>query len=188
MRFQGQADTLIWDRFKAGDLEAFSYIYDTYFDKLYYYGFKIIGNEEECKDCLSEFFLYLWEHRSNLKSLTTIKYYLIKSFRRFAIRFINKQTQNHVKELAYSREIANITFSPEEIISQQESKILKQKKVDKLINKLSNRQKEIIILRYFEELSIKEIASILDIKEQSVVNHLQRIFNSLRVRNSTPST
>jgi len=185
MRFQNQDEAKIWDQFKQGDLEAFSYVYETYFDSLFFYTLKIVGNEEEAKDCLCEFFLYLWEHRTQLSQLNTLKFYLIKSCRRFSIRYLKKSKINLISDNDSGAEEVAITFSPEEIITQQETIYLRKKQIAKLINSLSNRQKEIILLRYFESLSIREIAVILQINEQSVVNHLQRIFQKLKTKKST---
>lgn len=50
----------------------------------------------------------------------------------------------------------------------------------RLLNSLTGRQKEIVYLRYYEDLSYQEISELLSINFQSVANHLQRAFETLR--------
>ncbi len=48
------------------------------------------------------------------------------------------------------------------------------------INTLPERLREIIYLRYYQDLSIGEIAEALSLNYQSVANSLQRAYRSLR--------
>jgi RNA polymerase sigma factor (sigma-70 family) len=62
----------------------------------------------------------------------------------------------------------------------QETAIFKNKKIEVLLNKLPKRQKEAIYLKYYSELKTAEIAEIMNINYQSVVNTLHKAIKSLK--------
>ena len=65
---------------------------------------------------------------------------------------------------------AYIVFSQEEIIIKAEVNAEKKRFVQNIINQLSKRQKKVIILKYYEEMEYADIAGIMNINYQSVVN------------------
>ena len=176
----GLDEAALWQAFKAGDRDAFAQIYERYFSELYAYGLKIMRDEAQTQDCLCEFFLYLWDHREGLTDLAQIKFYLLKSFRHRAIRQLRKQQSLFQREQHYAAQGPQFHFSQAELIEEDETERLRKVYTAALLNQLSERQREIVFLRFYENLSIKEIAAVLDLKEQSVLNHLQRIFKRLR--------
>ena len=64
-------------------------------------------------------------------------------------------------------------------IENEEEASLK-KEVRLLLNSLTSRQKEVIYYRYMENLSIQEIAGLMDMNYQSVQNLIQRSMEHLR--------
>ena len=80
----------------------------------------------------------------------------------------------------YSREDTFLAFSPEEVMIAEEASEGTRKYLARLLNSLTGRQKEIVYLRYYEDLSYQEISELLSINFQSVANHLQRAFETLR--------
>ncbi len=77
-------------------------------------------------------------------------------------------------------ECSEIEFSAEDfyIINQQEE--VTRLNVINGLKKLSKKQREVIYLRFFEDLDYKEIAEIMKINIQSVRNLIQRSYNPLR--------
>jgi len=172
-------ESLIWRKFKEGDTDSFSQIYHTYYKDLYRYGYKILKDPEQTRDYIHNFFLYLWERRENLCNLTSIKFYLIKSFRRHIFRAIEKESKRNLHEESFVQSQPDITFSHEEVIIQKEHDTHLQTYLSSLLNELSPRQREIIYLRYYAELDYSQIAEILQINYQSVLNSLYRAFKKI---------
>lgn len=80
-----------------------------------------------------------------------------------------------MKTTDFSEEIiTDIQFTKEELITNQETKSFKNKNIEILLNKLPKRQKEAIYLKYYCELKTVEIAKIMNINYQSVVNTLHK--------------
>jgi len=173
-------DFNLWTALKSGDLKAFSTLYKVYYPLLHNYGLKISNNNIGLtEDCLQDFFLYIYQHRENLADLNSIKPYLFVSFRRSLFREMKKS----LKKVNFDKEedfFIEINFSAEELMIEQEIVCFKQKSIVKLLNELSSRQKEVLYLKYYSDLSIDEIANVLEINYQSVLNLIHKGIKKLR--------
>jgi RNA polymerase sigma factor (sigma-70 family) len=77
----------------------------------------------------------------------------------------------------------DIGFSPEEIVIKREEYTELQGKIEQLLNELPKRQKEVIYLRYFEDMDHAQIAAVMGINYQSVLNLAQKALQKLRSAN-----
>jgi len=173
------SDEYVWKALKEGDLKAFSILYKTYYPRLYNYGLKISRKISLTEDSLQDFFLYVYEHRENLSDLDTIAPYLFSSYRRHLIRALKKKS----KIVSFDEmdvKIVDIQFSPEEILTHQESETFKNKNITTLLNKLPKRQKEAIYLKYYSGLNTHDIANIMDLNYQSAANTIHKAIKNLR--------
>lgn len=169
----------LWHLFVEGDINAFSTLFKTYYSPLHNYGLKISGNSALTEDCLQNFFVYLYDSRRNLGSISEIKGYLFVSFRRSLFRYLKKERKFTSYEAIFENS-SDFEFSPEELMVEQEFSKAKVKTLANLINDLSTRQREVIYLKYYSSLSTKEISEVMDISYQSVLNTLQKAFTKLR--------
>jgi RNA polymerase sigma factor (sigma-70 family) len=174
----------LWLAFQREDKKAFRIIFNQYYAYLHNYGKKIIGSveysDEYIKDCLQDFFLYLFEHKQNLATLDKIKPYLFLAFRRFLLRKVEKDKIRKGKLNRFQNEFPAIQFSKEELLIQQEIEGIKNETLRESLNKLPKRQREIIYLRYYADLQITEISNILSISYQGVVNAIYKAMKALR--------
>ncbi len=169
----------IWHLFVEGDMNAFSTLFKTYYSSLHNYGLKISGDHKLTEDCLQSFFVYLHENRKKLGNIVNIKSYFFVSFRRSLLKAL-KRARNFS---SYDKLIENsnaFVFSNEDILVEQEFINIRAKVLAKLLNTLSTRERETVYLKYYSELSTKEIAEVMNVKYQSVQNTLQKAFYKLR--------
>ncbi|MCH3882141.1 MULTISPECIES: RNA polymerase sigma factor [Tenacibaculum] len=172
-------DKFIWKSLKDGDLKAFSVLFETYYPLLHNYGLKISKNIAVTEDSLQDFFIYIYEKRENLSDLETIAPYLFTSYRRFLLNIMKKNAK--LKYVDFSEEtITDIEFTKEELMTNQEAESFRNKNLSKLLNKLPARQKEAVYLKYYTGLKAREIAEIMNINYQSVVNTLHKAIKNLK--------
>ena len=76
--------------------------------------------------------------------------------------------------------IIDIQFTPEEIMTHQESETFKNKNISILLNKLPKRQKEAIYLKYYSGLNTHDIANIMELNYQSAANTIHKAIKNLR--------
>jgi RNA polymerase sigma factor (sigma-70 family) len=157
-------EQLLWRNFKAGSIKDFELIYDQYFSILYGYGCHLCSDKDLVKDCIQSLFVYLWKNRESLSDVQSIKYYLYKSLRRSLFHELGRTHKINVTDLSedYHHEVA---FSYEfELISNQLDEEKKQK-LKKSFETLTERQKEAIFLRFYENMEYEQIASLMALKE-----------------------
>ena len=82
---------LEWKAFLYGNKDAFAYFYNLYIDDLYYYGTKIMNDEDSVKDAIQEIFLDLYLKRnSSNANLKNLKFYLLLALKRNIIKRLKK--------------------------------------------------------------------------------------------------
>lgn len=178
----------MWKEFRNSSELAFSLIFSKHYSDLNSYGCKITPNEELVKDTIQELMITLWNSRGRLGKVSSIKHYLLKSLRRSLIRNLEKQKKSLLHLRLYSEYQPDITFSPEETIILEESSRDTDAYLTTLLNSLPKRQKEAVYLKYYTELSFEEVADIMGVNYQSVVNHLHKAFKVLRKSKGLSST
>lgn len=177
--YEKHTDFYLWKGFKKGDKNALNVLFRRYYPLLHNYGSKLSQNKALTEDCLQDFFLYLYEHRHNLKDVDTIKPYLFKAFRNRLIKYLKANT-NLVSLEVIEKEGLPIEFSAEELMIHQENAQFQRAQILPLLNQLTNKQKELIYLKYYNNLSIADIAEVVGISYQGVLNGLGKTMKKLR--------
>jgi RNA polymerase sigma factor (sigma-70 family) len=168
-----------WDKFRSGDLKAFTSIYSTYLRPLYNYGRKFSKNTAFIEDCIQDLFVELWKNKNQLGPANSVKYYLYKSLRRKIFRALQHENK-HLPEVLTEEYTFEMELSAEtNLVSNQ--LMLEQKLVlEKALQNLTKRQREAIYLRFYENLSYEEVASIMSLELRSVYNLISKSIDTLR--------
>ena len=170
----------LWKRFKKGNRQAFELIYRQYYPSLYHYALKVTSNKPVAQECVQDLFITLWRTRKGLAEISNIKPYLFKSLSRLMIRSA-KSFQNGLRT---TESETGLTFSPEELLIEQENDLHKREVLTTVLNSLPARQRQVIYLKYYEEMSYNEMAEALQINYQSVINLIYKAFRKLRDKTS----
>lgn len=175
----GKLDQSRWNDIRAGNEQAFSALFFRYSDQLLSYGYMIIQDRELIKDCIQELFLDVWRRQDSLPELEKVHYYLLKAFRRILLRRM-KQDERRRYDYLLNRELYD--SSREDELVQEEADFQQCQYLADKVNALPNRQKEIIYLKYYEDLAYEEICEIMGIKHQAAWNLISRAIKTLRSR------
>ncbi len=167
----------IWKQMISGDEKSLGRLMNLYYKALLNYGYKFVKNDDFLKDCIQELFINIWNNRARLAVPDSIKAYLFVSLKRKIERDIVREP--FLEELA-DRLYPHVEFSPEWWLIREESLALKTRNMADLLNSLPKRQREVIYLKYYEEMSREEISLILSITPQTVSNLLQLAYLHLR--------
>lgn len=168
-----------WQKFVEGEEAFFEHMFKGYFNDLYGYGIKLSRRPELVKDCIQELFRSIWERRENLLHIESPNVYLFVSLRRKILRKVKNRnkTGGNLDELD---ETNFIEFAKEDLIIRDEVKLQQKEEISEALNQLSDRQKEVVYLHFYNGMSYGEIESILSINRQSVRNHMYRAMETLR--------
>jgi RNA polymerase sigma-70 factor, ECF subfamily len=158
------------------DAEAFSDLYTIYFGKIFNYISWRVGNKQDVEDIVSDVFVKILTNLNQFEPKTNA------SFASWAFTI----ARNRVIDYYKSNNKTLTIFDLPEIVSNeaQPSHIAEHKSLILLIKNglhaLPNRQAEIISLKFFGEMSNKEIAQILDLSEKSVSSYVSRGLQTLQ--------
>lgn len=172
-------DERIWYEFRAGDKKAFAVIYRHYYPRLYNYGRKFTGDTALIEDCSQEIFTAFWHNRSKLENVNVLHSYLFVSFRNCLLKALQKN--NSTDPLIPDQDFP---FQSEITIDQlmiNEEKIYEHRiHLDKALQLLTERQKEAIFLKYYENMSYDETSHILGISAKGTYKLVARAIAVLR--------
>ena len=177
-------DEALWEAYRKADEKAFAELFQRHYRNLLHYGLKFTPNQQLAEDCIQEVMIRLWTKRYVVKSTESVKYYLLKSYRHILFRKL-KQDRRYT-EKTEEADSTEEDISVEEGFIRTESIEMLQRKVGELLNLLTPRQREILYLRFYQNLTPPEIASLLNINTQSVCNIIHRAFS--KIREGVPNT
>ncbi len=153
-------DKTLWELFKKGHEGSFKFIYDTYYDDLYNYGFLFCKDKELIKDGIQDLFIDLRKSGQNLSGTDHIKFYLFKSLKWKLGYLIKKAQRFSFKSFTQSFQL-DFVASHETILINNQLDYEIRTLLAQEINQLPRRQKEAIYYFYFEGFSYQELTSIM---------------------------
>jgi len=154
--------------------QAFTEIYNRYWEKMASYAVRLTKSEEEAADIVQEIFVSLWNRRTTLTVKSTLGAYLIRSTRNLCLRYIerNINTSDFLDKI--TEQAVDNSLNIEESISLKEL----QDNIDLGIAKLPKKMREVYLLSRDEQLSYREIAEKLNIAEGTVK---KQVSNALKI-------
>ena len=172
-------DIVLWNNLIKGNRIALNNIYSKYFSPLFQYGMRMLQDEDAVRDCIQNLFVHLWVNHKKLTPINNLRGYLISSLRNNIINFKNVEERFQKVDLE-TCEVFDLKFTVESAFIQKEEQTEQVKQLSQAMNKLTARQKEIIYLRYFEELDYAEISQIMDLSIKGTYKLSARALEALR--------
>ena len=168
-----------WSRLRAGEKSALKDIYDEESGYLFNYGRKIFQDTVIVEDAIHDLFVDIWNKRETLGETDNIRRYLAASLRRRIVNDLKKGSRSTAVD-----SFDGIKFEPElaidSMIINQELSDEKAAKLKKAFAVLSDRQKEILYLKFYEGYDYEQISEILGIQYQSLRNTISKSIKKLR--------
>jgi|SRR4030095_4842960 len=167
-------------RLQQNDEDALASLMDLYYDDLYNYAARFTKDDGLIKDCIQEVFISLWQRRETAGAIMSPRFYFVRAIKNKILKTLHK----NLRETAFSHLHEDYDFfyefSIENIIIEKQVTEEKAWKIRKTLSLLSERQKEIIYLKYYQHLDQAQIAELMNISRQSVYNLLYEAIHKLR--------
>lgn len=169
----------IWEKFVAGDKEAFAFFYNMHLSSLYRYGTKLCCDDDQVKDAIQEVFLDVYLKRKSIRSDEgNLRWYLMAALKHNLIKKMKKARSRAGSEqevLAFEPE-----YSIEKRIIEKEEEAERNQRIAEVLQSLPSGQKEALYLRFNESMDYREIAGILNITVESVRKQVYRALCTIR--------
>ncbi|WP_113662359.1 RNA polymerase sigma factor [Pedobacter nanyangensis] len=169
-------DKALLGQMAQGSEQAFALLYNQYRHLLFVHIYRKLQDEDEARDVVQEIFLNLWERRNSLQIKDSLSAYLYNAARYRIINRISKQL-NASRYIDHFQAFVN---SYAEGTDHRVRERMLTALLEKEIEQLPTKMRQVFELSRKEGLSHKEIAERLNITEQSVRSHVKNALHILR--------
>jgi len=154
---------------QKGDKDAFHKLIELHKEELYKIAFSYMRNKEDALDVVGDtvFKAYL-----NIKKLKEPKY-----FRTWTVRILINNANNVLKKRKKELNILQI-FRKHHSIEDKEQSI----DLENAINSLDKKSRDIVILKYYNGFTLKEISEAMDCPLGTIKSNLSRSLKKLRIQ------
>ena len=169
----GNADKLLLHKIACNDQQSFQVLFDTWWEPLFQYAFKVLQNRQDAEEVVQEFFIHFWNKRHELPELQSLAAYLFTA--------LKNRILNHLAKKKYpvtSLDVLHNDESEFSAISKFEQKDT-ESTLRSLVNTLPRRMKQVYELHQFAGLTVPEIADATGNSEQTVRNQLNTAVKKL---------
>lgn len=151
-------------------------MYKTYYQLLFATGFRACAQKDLVKDCIHEIFLELWNNRAKLAPVQHVGAYLTTWLHRKVRREMLK-LQRYPQQ-GREADLPDREYSYEELLISIQTDRERIEKVKAALCRLSQRQLEIIRMKFLENKSYEEISRITHTTPRTIYN---QVYDSLKV-------
>mgnify|MGYP003295718702 FL=1 len=169
-------ELLLISRARGGDREAFGELVEQYRDNVYRLAYRMCGNAYDADEAAQEAFVAAWRALPNFRGDAKFSTWLYRLTTNAAIDVMRREKRHQTVGDGEMIEVADDADSPQETVERTE----KQEAVQKALATLSEEYREVLLLRYMEELDYAEIAEVLQLPSGTVKSRINRAKAALK--------
>ena len=171
-----QGDHVLIEGVRAGSVGAFEEIMKRYERLVYVTCFAYAGNRDDTLDISQQVFVKVYEKAGTFRGSGSFKAWLLRIAHNESLNWVRShQHCSHQDQLTQANSPGVAACQEADVISQERLRYLHE-----ALLHLNPRQRQAVVLRYFEGAPTSEIASILDCSEGTAKNILFRSIRKLR--------
>ena len=169
----GNADKLLLQKIARNDQQAFQDLFDTWWEPLFQYAFKVLQNRHDAEEVVQDFFIYFWNKRHELPEIQSLAAYLFTA--------LKNRLLNHLAKKKYPVTSLDVLHNNESDVSPAAAYERKDTELAlrSLVSTLPRKMKQVYELHQFAGLSVNEIARETGNSEQTVRNQLNTAVKKL---------
>ena len=169
-----------WELLRIGDEHALLVLYNQHYLGLINFGIKITGDRAFTNDCITQLLIELWDKRSHLPVVQNVRSYLLTSLKN-KIYFEIKAKQTRDSKLSAMQTFENDEELPyEELLIQLQTNEVLKRKLNRAFAKLTPRQKQLLRMKFFDDVDYDEIAHVCNITRRTAYNIIHDSLKVLR--------
>ncbi|MBZ0306724.1 MAG: RNA polymerase sigma factor [Anaerolineae bacterium] len=154
---------------QQGEAQALTALIERHYRPLLGYLYRMTADLSLAEDLTQEAFLRM------MRAIGS--YHYPRPFKAWLYAIATNVTRDHFKMAETRRTVA---FLDEDFVGESDMEILEEYKIEETLMNLPARQREVVLLRYYHELSLAEIAEVLGIPVGTVKSRLSIGLQQLR--------
>lgn len=180
------AEQQVWQRFQQGDETAFQQIHQHHIRHLLNYGTRLSSSLSTVEDCIQDVFVELWQYRQGLTQPVSVRFYLLRALRN-RLRAQYRRDQPFISGWDDDGEQAGQNQLPFDTEPSAEEQLIaldidaeRKIRIHQTLQTLTARQREIIYLRYFNDLTYEQICEVMQINYQTARSQIYSALKTIR--------
>ncbi|PCJ62448.1 MAG: RNA polymerase subunit sigma-70 [Candidatus Hydrogenedentota bacterium] len=172
------SDEALATRFRDGDSAAFDVLVHRYQARVVAVAYRLTGNREEALDVAQEAFIKAYRKINMWKPSGSFRSWLFRITANQAIDAQRKRSRR--REIHSEAEVLGKSVPRESKAVEQISESERAESIRAALETLSPKQRQVFVLKHYEDFTLAEIAETLDVSIGSVKVHLFRAVRKLR--------
>ena len=173
-------DAPLLERFRAGDRRAFDEILTLHRQAVYRVAWRVLGNHEDADEAAQVTFVKAWRALDGFRGESALRTWLV----RIALNVSRSMRARRRPEdsLDVAERLADGTEGSDAVVRRGEVR----KMIRRAVAGLPPRQREVVLLKVFSDMTYGEVAAVMELSEGAVKAHLHQAVSNLRRKLAGP--
>ncbi|MDA3952685.1 MAG: RNA polymerase sigma-70 factor [Bacteroidales bacterium] len=165
------------NRISEGDIKQFELVFKEYYERLCHFAITYVKNAEQSEGVVQDTFYNIWKNHKTLNITTSLKSYLYAAVRNNCLQELRTRSLDIKYENYYKSHFVNESISPADELNAKELSNV----INKALNSLPERCREIFKMSRYEGLKYHEIADKLSISIKTVEANMGKALKQFRI-------
>lgn len=176
-------DTLLLNALRQDDEAALNHLFSTYYNRLYRTGLKYGATNEVVEEAIQAVFIDVWQYRQTLGDIQSFEAYLKGALRKRITKMAARRARKATSDITNPKydDLLLSVEAYENVLILQETNEQKRTALKTALEQLTPRQKELIVMRYFEEMSYADITEKTQLQTDSIYKTIHEALKRLRL-------
>ena len=161
------------DDLRAGKSEAYEQLYNQYYESVYTLTYGILQNHDDAQDAVQQTFIHVFRKLSTLKNHGSFFSWLMRIANNEALMILRKRKRTPVPDEDIDVKILEQEVDEPMLPTTMAERRDTAEQLRRMIEKLPYEQRETLVLYYYHEMKIREIAEVMDCSEGTVKTRLR---------------
>lgn len=157
--------------------DRFTEIYNDYKGSIYKFCLvRLNGDSDNAEDCMQSTFMVLYNKLRDGQEILNPRAYLYKIANNFVLKCIENNAKNNSRLVPLDDYTEKVVDDRDSVDSNLDYQLLNER-----LNKILNTdEQQLLKLKYIDDMSIEQVAQVLQIKPQAVAKRLQRLREKIK--------
>jgi len=173
VRYAGCSDTQLISQYLNGDMDCFGVLYSRYYPKVYAKCYSFSRNMDDAFDMTQEILLKAISNVSSFGGNSKFSTWLYSIATNYCITQSGKQSRKYQEDVKVAYELLDERLDEEDYKARKKWEAL-EANLDVYLNMLSEEERQLLVLKYRENFSVKDLQKEFDLSASAVKMRLHR--------------
>lgn len=164
---------------QAGSADMFGPLVERYQDKLLRYGRKFLRQPEDIQDIVQDVFVSAYQNIQSFDAAQRFSPWIYRIAHNAFVNGLRKNSRNPLVYVDFDTFLAHPAYDDPATREREQQEI--KAMIEKSLEELDYKYREVLILYYLEDMSYKDIAEVLQVPQGTVGVRLKRAKEALRL-------